>query len=561
VALPDGVVMAPVRESPYGVAPLLVAVEDGFLILASLDGRLAVERTDDGTLGPIEIKDDVEAYGVGPAASDGQRVVAFGYSEDGTGQTGWSSADGGATWTSLGPIPTDAMSSPYATQVNYVDSVAVAGDTTVAGGMRYTEIDWSAYASEVLGQDHGHGSETSSDGSGTITVQFDDGYTLTVDAATFGLTELDTAPEPIVYVHDGSTWTVVEQPTWTPGNFPVVHGPSGFAVAINLWSPDGTGPSGPHLLTSDDGLTWTPEPLPEMTGFELPSLGGGVQGYVLLGQESIAFSADGREWIMSETFPPQEPSQSVMGAVRIPAGSAAGYLVVVPDNARMTPAGWAMWSPDGLEWTIIELPIGTASVAVAVSDTVGLLMPIAEADPTDTMPTMPADEEALVAMVASAFDGTAVAPDGQPYGAPAYLTSDEARCVADGVIAELGADRVREMRFGLFPWHLLGYAMSLEIEEDDAAAIVRTFRDCSPHWEELAIRTATEGADQMSVESARCTAGLLDDDGSADVVEFELVRPDLDDPTVTLDPAYLEPLFAALEECLTDAELNALDWN
>jgi hypothetical protein len=192
-----------------------------------------------------------------------------------------------------------------------------------------------------------------------------------------------------------------------------------------------------------------------------------------------------------------------------------------------------------------------------------VIVPYSAPNPLDSIPELPADRAALEAAVASAFDGTMTMPGGPPIGARAPTTTAEAQCIARGVVEAIGIDRVRELKFGSFPWHLLGYALSLPIDLADAAPIVQTFRRCTENWELLAIRTATEGTDRISEPSLRCTRDALDDEVAEELFVIELARPYDDAPSKPVQPdlEHLEQLFAALEECLTDAELAALDWN
>jgi hypothetical protein len=197
-------------------------------------------------------------------------------------------------------------------------------------------------------------------------------------------------------------------------------------------------------------------------------------------------------------------------------------------------------------------------MVVAVSDDTVLVVPVARAALTSSMPTMPSDDEGLRATVADAF----FPPMPPPEPWRTWVTESEADCIATGVIDRLGADRVREIRFGLFPWSLLGYGLSLPIDVEDAEPIVETFVECTPSWELLAITSATQGTEYISESSTRCVADALDDTIAREVFVIELARP-YDDPGAD-DPGnldHLEEIVAAYEQCLTEQELRAIDWD
>ncbi len=126
----------------------------------------------------------------------------------------------------------------------------------------------------------------------------------------------------------------------------------------------------------------------------------------------------------------------------------------------------------------------------------------------------------------------------------------------------MGGDRLRELRFGAFPFTLLGYGLSLPIELDEATMIAAAMRSCSPSWELLMITSATQGTDRISDASASCVQSALDDDVAAEIFAIELARPYDDAPGAGgPDLSHLDPMIAAFEACLTPQELNAIDWD
>jgi hypothetical protein len=377
---------------------------------------------------------------------------------------------------------------------------------------------------------------------------FGDGFELTVDLDALDLPLPFSGGSVSTWTSDGSTWVEHEQPTWMSGSqgfFELVHGPAGFATIARA----DTGRQ--QVWLSTDGDRWVAHDLAGSESFDSISLAGGPHGYFATGRNVVLRSTDGINWAPVHHFEDVDPNGSA------PASSTsggAGVLVPVFDQG----AKRVLWSRDGVTWEEHALSTGTFAVVAAVSGDVALVVPVELGDVVDTMPTMPTDPEDLAATIAAAFAPT------EPLPAPwrAWVTAEEADCIARQVIERLGADRVREIRFGLFPWSLLGYGLSLPIEVEDAEQIVEAFAGCSPHWELLGITSATEGTEYLSEESALCVAAALDDTLSREIFALELARP-YDDvsPGDQPDLSHLGDVVPAYEQCLTEQELNALDWD
>jgi len=124
--------------------------------------------------------------------------------------------------------------------------------------------------------------------------------------------------------------------------------------------------------------------------------------------------------------------------------------------------------------------------------------------------------------------------------------------------------RVREIGYGTSPWSVLGFGLRnhAKIDRREAESIVAVFEKCSRSWDQLLIRSTTEGSDEISDASARCTAAKLADKDARAVFASEIDRA-YDDPSTTAPPfgVEAEPLFRALEQCLTIDEIGNLDWN
>jgi hypothetical protein len=93
------------------------------------------------------------------------------------------------------------------------------------------------------------------------------------------------------------------------------------------------------------------------------------------------------------------------------------------------------------------------------------------------------------------------------------------------------------------------------MERDEAEAIVDVFVECSDSWMLLLILSVTEGADKISDQSASCVSDRLADDDARTMLVGEIDRA----------PGHLgdliEPLVAAFDACLSQSELDNLDFN
>jgi hypothetical protein len=195
--------------------------------------------------------------------------------------------------------------------------------------------------------------------------------------------------------------------------------------------------------------------------------------------------------------------------------------------------------------------------------------PPRELSGTGTRTTLPASDEALAATVAETFCSTWVitSPDGKTTLLP-VVTSEEGRCIGDGLVDGLQASRIRELSLLGRPWHLLGFALSNNgpsggITRAEAERIVDTFKDCAQTWKLLLIKSVTQGADAISDESARCVRARLADGDARTILVGEIDRA-YDDPSqkdAVPYPVLVKPLVAAFDSCLTPAELARMDWN
>lgn len=189
----------------------------------------------------------------------------------------------------------------------------------------------------------------------------------------------------------------------------------------------------------------------------------------------------------------------------------------------------------------------------------------ADSDPNGS--PLPSDDRSLASAVGRSFCAgfSFTEPNGVVHTFKAPIpSSGEAACIGTELIGTLGAARVRELGFGSFSWSLLGFGLRnhAAIARPEAESIVAVFEKCSTSWKQLLIRSTTEGSEEISDTSARCTADKLSDADARLVLASEIDRA-YDDRSTTAPPfgVEAEPLYRALKECLTREELAKLDWN
>jgi hypothetical protein len=543
---PGGVLIAEdglIVTDPIDVSPApatLVGVGPTFLMITPGTDAASVAQSDDG-LTWTRLDAEIPVSFLGPAASDDDRVVVLG-TAGGDVWSVWESVDGGATWAALPPLPTVDAELAYVSRLPSFTGLAVAGDRVVALASEPLNVDWQAYAVGELGEEHGNVTGESFDGSGTVVVDFADGFQLTVETTAVGLTpdefrEGSTAMS--AYAYDGSTWTRTELP-WTFGvRNNVVHGPAGFAALL------GQAPA--EFVTSAEGITWEARPMPPGFEFE-PSLAGGPLGYVVANEESLVYSADGTTWNAAYEFGDLDPN--VTGAKLDAAGTGGFAFVDVPfvsDSATRV-----LWSPDGSAWSLVVLdqPLNQSMLAAAVNDVTSLVVPfnlVSEPPPLLV-------EGDLAAAIAASF----VVPPEPPPGLTIYwppVSEEEGACLADGLIEALGEQRVRESGLGAFPFRLLSIGLSLRLDADEATTVVDVITGCTPAWELFLLLGITQGTQLVSEETALCVQAEFDDDDARALFELELT------PHPDADPNHLGLIAAAFDRCATEQELNAIDWN
>ena len=556
---PSVVVGDPVAAGMFGYDVQIVPFGDGFVELRYTDGVVVVLASDDGASWR-EIESSPQLTGLPRAVSNGSRIVALvGDPVDPSAvPVPWVSDDGGVTWTALTLPPRDEPEHEFVVNAFYVGSFAVSSDRIVLMVQEDVRVDWAAYAREVLGEDHGQPSGEGIDpNTNTVTVSFVDGFELTVDLDEAGLPPRSMPDSVTVLTHDGSGWLAPTELALTgpDRSIPqVVSGPAGFLYV-----------NGSQAMISTDGVAWSRHAIPSAGTAAIGPLGhtvtAGPRGYLLIGYDALHHSQDGVDWTEVHRF--ERAGSPDMGgpppAIN-PSAGGAGFLVPMLDGLAAPPTASYLWSADGTTWTERSLDPSAQYFDSAVSDATGLVIPIAP--PIASMPTLPVADAELGSAIANAFFFEDISdPEGRVV-LRSWATQQEAECAGNGIVDALGAGRVREINFGVFPFTMLGYGLSLPIEMDDATPIADTLRRCIADWEMLMITTATGGTQYISEESARCVQAAMDDDQAEEILAIELARPYDDQPSPNgPDLSHLEPMVAAFEGCLTDQELNAVDWN
>ena len=540
---------------PAASAARIVAFGDSYVRVRSNDGVVTVSASDDG-LSWSDIESQPELTGLPyELTSNGERIALLVHpGGPGVQPTPWVSGDGGATWASLPLPPMTSTTTEHITTEFNISSIAMSGPATVLVGQVQERVDWVAYSEDVLGANHGNVT-----GEGGFpqewTVTFEDGFELTLDLATAGLPMTMPPDTATVLTHDGVNWLApTELPLTGPdlSGPPVVSGPAGFMIL-----------AGAQAQVSTDGTTWVAHPVPDPGSFGFGfALVAGPLGYVLIGTDVLYHSLDGVAWTDVHEFEDLDPPQTTSPPATNPSAGGPGFVVPILDGMGSAPTARYLWSANGIDWSEHPLPSGVEFVDSAVSSSTALVVPSLAPDRTASMATLPADDADLVAVIARAFHGAEILDPGGRVVWKSRVDEQQAACIGEQLVEEVGADQLRELRFGTFPFTLLGYGLSLPIELDEATAIVGVLRACSPSWELLMITSATQGTDEISDASASCVQAALDDDVAAEIFAIELARPYDDAPSAGgPDLSHLEPMVAAFEACLTPQELNAVDWS
>ena len=199
---------------------------------------------------------------------------------------------------------------------------------------------------------------------------------------------------------------------------------------------------------------------------------------------------------------------------------------------------------------------------------------LADAPPGPSpLPALPDEGASLAALIARSFcapSWTYNVPDGsqRTSRATVVLAPAEASCIGSSLVEQIGVERLDALPFGHSVWSAIGFGLTANalpepLTRAESETLVDAFRGCTAEWEELLIRSVTEGAERISDASATCASAALDDTAGREVFVTELDRA-YDDPTqpdAARYPDNIAPLIAAFDACLTVDEYAGLDFN
>jgi hypothetical protein len=546
-----GLVVAPATPTEGSGGRFIVGDGDHFFSAYVAAGKLEIGTSTDGvtwqTTSSVTSLSVVEAL-----AADGSTLVVSGPGSDPSNKLMvLRSDDTGATWRQSAVAMPTAPTFRYASWEANVGRVAISHGIVLVTGVLHLNVDWSSYTKDTLGADHGSVHGMGWDGM-TITVTFVDGFKISRNSADLGLTPTDLDPVGAVWRGEDGVWERIS-PLADPSllGLPpaIATGPGGFGLVAQA-PPSATSPEVRYqLLRSVDGRSWSPTPLPDgLAGSGNVRLAGGANGFLAVDESTWFHSPDGTVWTQVTGTQPGQ----IITLVSAPVGGGRGYAV----PALGPGSGSVWWSFDGKIWESAGLPLNTQDVAVAVSSSLILIEPRVPGLMPAPHQALPSDPVAFAQAVASAFYRSEVPtnPNGSTFVWRPAVTEPEASCIASGLITKLGEARVRDLGIGSSVWHLLGFALSHELAKGEAATIVGVFRSCSRTWELLMILGVTQGTNFISQSSAECTRKKLNDSTAQDIFIKELER-------TSVGLGHVQPLQVALKKCLTDQELQALDWN
>ena len=203
----------------------------------------------------------------------------------------------------------------------------------------------------------------------------------------------------------------------------------------------------------------------------------------------------------------------------------------------------AIYDPEALQGRVVARFELLAADGTVLAD-VSAAYPVSV--PSGPRPTMAPDDADLAGAIATSL----LKAPGPPY-LGVIVTADEAACIGDGIVAALGATRVRELDIGLVTFPSLSIGAGSTI--DEANRLVDVLQLCAGHWKRFAFLYATQGTGEMSEASAQCVERELTDDQARTffVKERSGYR--------TID--HILPVEAAVDRCVTPAERERIDWN
>ena len=535
---PDGVVRGDTLLTDSYWSIRTIAHGDEFLEFSAVDGKLEIARSTDGvawTSTPTDLAID----GVSLVTSSGAELfVSSGWgSTDSQPPTVSVSADDGATWTTS-PLSAGTPTSAYVMADTSISALAVTGGAAVAVGTVFLRGDWEKYSIEVLGTDHGH--VTSEGGfSEQWTVEFEDGFEMTVDLAAIGLQELGGAygPRLISWLRTGTDWERVDLPftSPSPNQLPLAAGPNGF-LTVGFDADSMTEPMTAQLYRSADGRTWEAADLPDgLTTNDFSAgiyLAGGSLGYVLIGETWLSFSPDGISWTRAAEYGDLSAEASGFLSTFPPAAGPAGFAVAFADPTGSSGSTRVLVSHDGRSWDQVALPDPAFDAMVAVGDDTILVRPVTQ----PAAPSVPPIDTSVIA----AGPGVGGAGGQRP----------GAMCDAPEMVTLVAYD----LDTGDYRWHLCGTDVwySLEAVTDDTVYVA----DINMGSSEVVALDAATGEERGSLTAAQMLAELPDDAALSMAVPPELdglrLKGGQDDALVVSDASTGERIWSVMDHLAYD---------
>ena len=456
--VPEGVTLAATFVSDNYWSVRTIAHNDEYLELSAPGGTLMISRSTDGaTWTPSPTDHTID--GVALVASNGDELfVSSGWgSSESQPPTVSVSADGGAAWTTS-PLPIPEPASPYVVADSNVSALAATDGAALALGTVFLRGDWQLYSADVLGVDHG---QVTGEGGDPLnwTVEFEDGFDLTVDLTEIGMPELAAGlgPLAIAWLRTGATWEIVALPFSGSSVNPIqlVAGPAGF-LTVGPPAEQSMGPQTAKLYRSADGRKWETGDLPE--GFSMSEMLGSVflaagpLGYVIIGETALAFSADGVTWSTVAEFDDLSPDTSGFLSAYPPAGGPAGFAVPFADGTGSGGAPRILVSRDGQSWEPVLVGAPAFDAMVAVSEDSILVRPVAQ-------PSVPGADIPVDTSVIAAGPGVGGAGGRRP----------AAMCESPESVTLVAYD----LETGAYRWHLCGTDVwyALEAVTEDAVYV------------------------------------------------------------------------------------------
>ena len=134
-------------------------------------------------------------------------------------------------------------------------------------------------------------------------------------------------------------------------------------------------------------------------------------------------------------------------------------------------------------------------------------------------------------------------------------TDEEAQCYGEGVVSEMGLDRLLELGLDQEAVESGTGPDDVELSDDDVDALLDPMMECID-FGAIFVEGLTSGADgEVSEESAECMADGISDDTIRSAAEAGLTGEEFDTAT---DQELLRDMIDLMSECLSPEEFQAV---